>query len=95
MVVLCRSFFTPVVIRAIRGQNTEPRTGRPKGERKAPGASKEKLWEAYRNFHSTHLEKVNSKNAMFIMNEFRNTCETIQTFPTERYIRQFLYGKYP
>ena len=79
MVVLCRSFFTPEVVRAIRSS----------------GGFSCKLWEAYRNFHSSNLEKVSSKNAIYIMNEFRNTCETIQTFPTEIYVRQFLNIKYP
>ena len=76
MVVLCRSFFTPEVVRAIRSSECD-------------------LWEAYRKFHSSNLEKVSSKNALYIRNEFRNTCETIQTFPTELYIRQFLNNKYP
>ena len=51
------------------------------------------LWEAYRQFHNTHLEKVNSKNAVYIMNEFFDTCSTINTLPDD-YVQQFLNNKY-
>ena len=53
------------------------------------------LWEAYRRFHNTHIEKVSSKNAVYIMNEFMYTCETISTLPTDIYVRQFLSNKFP
>lgn len=72
MVLLCRAFFTPAIIRAIRSQQTRTEHNTD-------------LWEEYRTFHHTHLEKVSSKNAMYILNEFQHTCETISTFPTERY----------
>lgn len=37
-------------------------------------------WSQYRSYHNTY-EKVSSDNAVFLFNEFRNTCETIATLP--------------
>jgi hypothetical protein len=79
MVVLCRSYFTKEIIRAIRSN-----------EKSFDPAA----WKAYREYHSARLEKINSKNAVFIMNEFRNTCETIASLPNESCIKSFLSNRY-
>lgn len=39
-------------------------------------------WMEYRKYHSQY-EKITSRNAIYIMTEFNNICETIATFPKE------------
>jgi len=41
---------------------------------------KQETWKLYRDYHNQY-EKITSKNAVYIMNEFRNICETISTLP--------------
>lgn len=79
MVVLCRSFFTKEVIHAIRSN-----------EKRFDMTS----WKAYREYHSARFEKVNSRNAVFIMNEYQNTCETIATLANESCVKSFLSNRY-
>jgi hypothetical protein len=44
--------------------------------------SKDVNWTEYRKYHSQY-EKITSRNAIYIMTEFNNICETIATFPKE------------
>ena len=44
--------------------------------------SKDVNWMEYRKYHSQY-EKITSRNAIYIMTEFNNICETIATFPKE------------
>ena len=69
MVHLQTSFFTDAIVDEIR----TPRRG-------ARKTFFNKYWPLYRAFHN-RFEKVSSKNAVFIMNEFRNKCETISSVP--------------
>ncbi len=69
MVHLQTSFFTDAIVDEIR-----------KPQRGARKTFFNKYWPLYRAFHS-RFEKVSSKNAVFIMNEFRNKCETISSVP--------------
>jgi hypothetical protein len=69
MVHLQTSFFTDAIVDEIRTTQ--------RGARKT---FFNKNWPRYRTFHN-RFEKVSSKNAVFIMNEFRNKCETISSVP--------------
>lgn len=44
--------------------------------------SKDVNWIDYRKYHARY-ETINSRNAVYIMTEFNNLCETISTFPKE------------
>lgn len=44
--------------------------------------SKDVNWIEYRKYHSQY-EKITSRNAVYIMKEFNNLCETIATVPKE------------
>lgn len=44
--------------------------------------SKDVNWMEYRKYHSQY-EKITSRNAIYIMTEFNNICETIESFPKE------------
>ena len=44
--------------------------------------SKDVNWMEYRKYHSQY-EKITSRNAIYIMIEFNNICETIESFPKE------------
>lgn len=65
MVRLILDYFTPNIIEQIRSSSIYFEI---------------KTWEQYRNYHNQY-EKITSKNAVNIMNEFRNMCETISTLP--------------
>ena len=65
MVRVYLSYFTPEVIDEIRS---------------SPLYFKEETWKLYRDYHNKY-EKISSKNAIYIMNEFRNICETIGCLP--------------
>lgn len=69
MVRLCVPFFTHDMIRAIRGR-----------DRRHNNKNTTDAWRAYREYHNKHLERVNSRNAVFILREFQNVCEIIATF---------------
>lgn len=58
-------YFTPEVIDEVRGSTFY---------------FKQETWERYRKYHNQY-EKIDSKNAVHIMNEFRNACETIAILP--------------
>lgn len=66
MVYLRISYFTDAIIHEIRSTS--------------PNTFFNKNWPLYRAFHN-ETEKVSSKNAVFIMNEFRNKCEMIASIP--------------
>ena len=68
MVYLHISYFTDAIVEEIR--TTSPTT------------FFNKNWPLYRAFHN-HIEKVSSKNAVIIMNEFRNKCEVIASIPKQ------------
>ena len=68
MVYLHKSYFTDAIVNEIR--TTSPRE------------FFNKNWILYRAFHN-QTEKVSSKNAVFIMNEFRNKCEMIASIPKQ------------
>jgi hypothetical protein len=80
MVHLQTSFFTDAVVAEIR----TPRRGARLHWRRTTDNKTffNKNWPLYRAFHS-RFEKVSSKNAVFIMNEFRNKCETISSVPKQ------------
>lgn len=73
MVRLAMSFFTQDVIRAIRTKSY----------------SHMAIWKTYRAFHHTNVERVSSQNAVFILREFQNVCETISSLP-EKSVMSFL-----
>jgi len=68
MVYLRISYFTNEIVKEIRCTR--------------PSAFFNKHWCLYRAFHN-ETEKVSSKNAVFIMNEFRNKCEVIASIPKQ------------
>ena len=66
MVHLLANYFTQNVIEDIRRLNTK--------------YFNQTTWSKYRVYHN-RFEHINSRNAVFIMNEFRNRCEVIATLP--------------
>ena len=82
MVRLCVTFFTHDMIRAIRGRYHNRLDNN--------------AWRVYREYHHNHMEPVNSRNAVFILREFQNVCETIATFPSPdvQLVRNYLMRKY-
>lgn len=74
MVRLCMSFFTHERVCAIRTQKKQTNMA---------------IWKAYRAFHHTNVEPVSSQNAVFILREFQNVCETISVLP-EKSVMSFL-----
>jgi len=65
MVHIYLSYFTPEVIDEIRS---------------SPLYFKEETWKLYREYHNRY-DQISSKNAIYIMNEFRNVCRTIECLP--------------
>lgn len=87
MTRLCMSFFTNEVIQSIRKRHQPIRGEHLQGYCAC-------IWQTYREYHHTHLERVTSQNAVFIMREFQLVCETIATFPDERFVHVYLSRKF-
>lgn len=88
MVRLCVTFFTHDMIRAIRDRYT-------RSNKNKTILMDVSAWRVYREYHNQHLEPVNSRNAVFILNEFLNVCETIATFPpNEHIVLSYLWRRY-
>jgi hypothetical protein len=51
--------------------------------------SKDVDWIEYRKYHSQY-EKITSRNAIYIMTEFNNLCETIAAFPKKLFNMMFV-----
>lgn len=74
MVRLCVSFFSAEFVRNVRKRTFDSMIA----------------WQTYREYHNARMERVNNKNAVFIMREFQNACETIQTLRDETCVKMFL-----
>lgn len=65
MVRVMLAYFTPDIVDEIRSSSM---------------GFKLETWAQYREYHNRY-NKITSKNAVDIMNEFRKICETIYTLP--------------
>lgn len=75
---LCMYFFTNDMVRMIRS--------------KKRGFDLQH-WYLYREYHAKHMERVHSRNAVFLFHEFQNMCETIASLSNESQIRMYILCK--